>query len=304
MSELHFLRPLWLWGLVPAALIWLGLWRQQDIVAGWRKAIDPHLLKHLLVGQEKGKRSLRPIHLTLMIWVLTALALAGPAWQREPSPFADDQAGLVVLMKASNTMDATDVQPSRLERSKHKLSDLLERREGAATGLIVYSGSAHLVMPLTRDGRIISAMASELSPDLMPEDGDALGDALELAAALLERAGVPGSVLVVADAVAPSQVKAVKEAVPGLPVQFLSVRPTNAPVDPGLKQAAGALGGKVIPLTVDQADVESIATRARSDFRSTGTSDGGERWKDAGYFILPLIALLGLAWSRKGWMVS
>ena len=253
MAEFHFLRPLWLWSLVPIVLIWWGLWRRQDVVAAWRKVVDPHLLEHLLVGEQQ-KRLLRPIHLTLVLWVACALALAGPTWEREPSPFADDRAGLVVLMKASNTMNATDVQPSRLERSKHKLRDLLERREGAATGLIVYSGSAHLVMPLTRDGRIISAMASELSPELMPVDGDSLGEALGLAASVLERAGVPGSVLVVADAVSPSQVGAVTTAAPDLPVQFLSVRPPNAPVDDGLRQAADARRGAVTRLAIVSRD--------------------------------------------------
>ena len=170
MDELHFLRPLWLWGLVPAALIWLGLWRLQDPVSEWKKLIDPHLLEHLLVERQRRRR-LRPIHLTLVLWGLCAVALAGPTWEREPSPFADDQAGLMVLLKASTTMNSTDVQPSRLERSKHKLTDLLERREGAATGLIVYSGSAHLVMPLTRDRRIVTTMAEEISSAIMPAPG-------------------------------------------------------------------------------------------------------------------------------------
>ena len=101
----------------------------QNRAAAWQRFFDPHLLEHLLVG-EKKRRLLRPIHLTLVLWILCALALAGPSWEREPSPFADDQAGLVVLMKASTTMDATDVQPSRLERSKHKLRDLLELQRG------------------------------------------------------------------------------------------------------------------------------------------------------------------------------
>ena len=303
MAELHLLRPLWLWSLAPALLIWWGLWRGQDHVAAWRQVIDPELLEHLLVGERQSRR-MRPIHLTLLLWVVCAVALAGPSWQREPSPFADDQAGLVVLMKASTTMNGTDVQPSRLERSKHKLRDLLELRQGAATGLVVYSGSAHLVMPLTRDDRIITAMAAELGPDLMPEDGDALGEALGLAARVLDRAGVPGSVLVMADAVSPSQASAVTEAAPGLPVQFLSVRPPKAPIDAGLRQAAQQRRGTVTPLTIDQTDVERIARRAQSDFRAAPTTQGGERWRDAGYLLIPLIALLGLAWSRKGWVVS
>ncbi len=303
MTEFHFLRPMWLWSLVPAVSIWWALRRRQDAVAAWRKVVDPHLLEHLLVG-EQHRRLLRPIHLTLILWVVCVLALAGPTWEREPSPFADDQAGLVVLMKASTTMNATDVQPSRLERSKHKLRDLLERREGAATGLIVYSGSAHLVMPLTRDGRIISAMVSELSPELMPVDGDSLGEALELAASVLERAGVPGSVLVAADAVSPSQVLAVTAAAPDLPVQFLSLRPPNTPMDAGLEQAASARGAAVVPLSIDPSDVDRMAARAQSDFQAASSAEGGERWRDAGYLMLPLIVLIGLAWSRKGWIVS
>ena len=162
MDDLHLLRPMWLWGLVPAVLIWFGLWRLQNRITAWKKLIDPHLLEHLLVGARRRPR-LRPIHLTLVLWILCVVALAGPTWEREPSPFADDTAGLVVLLKASTTMEATDVQPSRLERAKHKLTDLLEQRDSAATGLIAYSGSAHLVMPLTRDRRIVTTVASEIS---------------------------------------------------------------------------------------------------------------------------------------------
>jgi Ca-activated chloride channel family protein len=303
LADFHFLRPLWLAMLFPASLIWWGLRRRKDRVNAWKRVIDPHLLEHLIVGKEQ-RRALQPVNLMLVLWFMCMIALAGPTWQREPSPFADDQAGLLVLLKASGTMNATDVQPSRLERSKHKLRDLLERRQGAATGLIVYSGSAHLVLPLTRDSRIITAMAAELSPDLMPEDGDALGDALQLAAGVLDRAGIPGSALVIADAVSPSQATVVKNAAPELPVQFLSVRPPNASVDPGMQHVASALRAAVTPLTVDQADVERIAGRAQSDFRAAPIAAGGERWRDGGYFLVPLMGLVGLMWSRKGWIVS
>jgi Ca-activated chloride channel family protein len=303
MDELHLLRPQWLWTLVPAVLIWFGLWRLSDQTSAWKKVFDPKLLEHLVVGTKK-RRILRPIHLALVLWVLGAVAMSGPTWEREPSPFADDTAGLVVLLKASITMEATDVQPSRLERSKHKLRDLLELREGAATGLIVYSGSAHLVMPLTRDDRITTAMAAELSPDLMPIDGDALGEALERAAALLDRAGVPGSVLVVADSVSPSQAQAVAEAATDLPVQFLAIKPPNAPLDAGMQQAANARGASVTEMTIDRSDVERLARTAQSDFRAAPMEGAGDRWRDAGFYLLPVIALIALTWSRRGWVVT
>lgn len=302
MDDFHFLRPFWLLVLLPALLIGWGLWRNQNRIASWRQIIDPHLLAHLLVGEPKN-RGIRPTQLLLVVWVIAAVALAGPAWRMEPSPFADDQAGLVVLLKVSETMLAGDVQPSRLERGKHKLRDLLELRKGSSTGLIVYSGSAHLVMPLTRDDRIISTMVEDLTPDLMPVDGDALVAALQLAGQMLSKSGVSGSVLVITDGVSPSQIQALSTMELAMPVQFLSMHPPNADIDSGLRSAATRLNAAVIKLTVDQADVEKAARGARSGLSVLTTTGDGARWQDAGYALLPLLAFVLLIWSRKGWIV-
>ena len=302
MAEFHFLRPEMLLGLLPLLLVWWVLWRGQDSYAQLKKVVAPHLLEHLVVGEQRTRR-LRPVHLLSVVWMLGTLALAGPAWEREAAPFADDDAGLVVLLKVSGTMQATDVQPSRLARAKHKLRDLLQARKGVSTGLIVYSGSAHLVMPLTRDDRIVSAMVEDLTPELMPSDGDGLGEALRLAEAVLQRAGVPGSVLVMADGVAPAQVDALTAATSLLPVQFLAMSSPAAPVEPGLARAASALGAPVWRLSVDGTDVQRVAQRAQSDYRAVAGVAGGDRWRDAGYLLLPLIALLALFWARRGWLV-
>jgi Ca-activated chloride channel family protein len=199
-------------------------------------------------------------------------------------------------------MEATDVQPSRLERAKLKLRDMLELRKGAATGLIVYSGSAHLVMPLTLDSRIITSMIEDLTPDLMPAEGDALAAAITLASRMLERAGVPGSMLVMADSVSPSQAEALK-ALEGVPVQFHAVQSPGAPPDVGMKRAAGALGASITQLTVDGTDAERIVRRAKTRIASAAAEKTGARKKDSGRAIVPLIALVALMWSRKGWVV-
>ncbi|MEN8210633.1 MAG: hypothetical protein ABFR31_02870, partial [Thermodesulfobacteriota bacterium] len=134
MAEFHFLRPYWLLSVLPALFIWWGFLRHENREAEWGKDIDPHLLKHLLVGQEE-QSWFRPVHLFIITLLLTSFSLAGPTWKREPSPFLDDTAGLLVLLKVSSTMEATDVQPSRLTRAKQKIRDLLKLRKGAATGL-------------------------------------------------------------------------------------------------------------------------------------------------------------------------
>ena len=299
MIELQLLRPWWLISLLPMALAWWWLWRRQDQLGRFQRVVDPHLLQHLLVG-EGGSKGLKPIHLLGLVWLLGALALAGPSWRAAPSPFPQDP-GLVVVLKASASMKATDVQPSRLERARHKLRDLLALRRGDATGLVVYSGSAHLVMPLTRDERIIPTMLEELSPELMPADGDALADALQLARQLLQRAGTPGSVLVVTDGVADTQSDALAALDYPMPVQFLSVQALGTKVDPGLQQAASVLGADVEGLSADERDITRLGRRARGLADAVQGSAEGQRPEDAGYFLLPLIALLALAWSRRGW---
>ncbi len=302
MSEFHLLRPYWLLSLLPMIMLWWAVWRRQDALAQLNKVIAPHLLEHLVVG-EKRTRRLRPASMLILIWVVSAIALAGPTWEKEAAPFADDGAGLVVLLKVTATMKATDVQPSRLQRAKHKLHDLLQQRRGLSTGLVVYSGSAHLVMPLTRDDRIVSVMLEDLTPELMPADGDAFIEALTLAEEILERAGVPGSLLVMADSVAISQVEQLSATQLSIPVQFLALSGASAPVDAGMKNAATTLGATVTRASADEEDVIRIAQRAESSFRSASGLSDGDRWRDAGYTLLPLIALLCLLWSRKGWLV-
>jgi Ca-activated chloride channel family protein len=301
MPELQFLRPWWLLSLLPLLTAWVWLWRRHDPVARMQRVVEPHLLPYLLVGEERSK-GFKPIHLLGLVWLCAALALAGPSWRAAASPFPQDP-GMVIVLKASSSMQASDVQPSRLERARHKLRDLLALRRGDATGLVVYSGSAHLVMPLTRDERIIPSMLGELTPDLMPADGDVLADALREAQRLLQRAAIPGSVLVVADSVSPAQADQLAKNNPGLPLQFLAVQAPGTQTDAGLAQAATSLAADVEMLSVDERDITRIARRAHNLATTTQETGGERRPEDAGFFLLPLLALLALAWSRRGWVV-
>ena len=87
--DFHFLRPWWLLALSPAVFVGWRLWAASDPGRPWRRVVAPHLLPHLLVGA--GRLSwFRPAYLLVGGWVVAVVALAGPAWQREPAPFADD----------------------------------------------------------------------------------------------------------------------------------------------------------------------------------------------------------------------
>jgi len=305
MGTFHFLRPYWLIALLPALLIWWRLYRRQDTRKIWETLIAPHLLDHLMVGQNRQAK-VRPIHLLLPLWLLMTFSLSGPTWQKEPSPFAEDTAGMVVLLKVTPSMLAADVQPSRLERAKQKLHDLLELRQGGATGLIVYSGSAHLVMPLTQDDRIIELMIQDLEPDTMPLAGDALADALRMAKDLFEQSEKTGSILVIADTVSPAEIAKLgpKGHSVQWPIQILSVTALGAPPDKGLSEAGDLLDAPVATLSVETADLESIHRRSKRQLKTILSEKSGERWKDSGYGLVPIIVLVSLVWARKGWKIT
>ena len=194
VGDFHFLRPLWLIGVLPGlTLFWLVRWRD-DPIRAWRGVIAPHLLDHLVVGREAGAR-FRPIHLIVAIVILGSTGAAGPTWRREPLPFTEDKAPLVIAIELSSTMNAIDVPPTRLERAQQKIRDLLELRAGARTALLAYAGSAHTVMPLTDDPQVLEIYLMALSTDVMPLAGDDAGAALALAKRMLESEDVPGSIL-------------------------------------------------------------------------------------------------------------
>ena len=297
MTDFHFIRPVILL-LIPASVwLWL-LWRKQsDPLRGWRQQIDRELLTALTVGQS-GTGTV-PQWLLLALWITGLTAAAGPTWQLEPSPFADDVAPLVIVLKADVSMATPDPQPSRMERATLKIADIASAREGLPLGLIAYAGSAHLVLPPTRDTQIVGQMAAEISPDIMPVPGDRLDLALQKAQQIITDGGQGGSILIVADTIdtADSDLTAAQQAI-SAPLQILSV---NSP-DSDQRQAVDAVGStlkaRVQPLQVDNSDVEAIISQAAS---APVAREGreGSRWQESGYWLVPVVALLLLTTFRR-----
>lgn len=297
LSALHFERPLWLLALGPAALIWLIERRDADPTQPWRRVIDPALLPHLIVGGDRQAR-IRPGDWLFLAWLLAAVAVAGPAWQREPSPFAEAKPAVAVVLKVTPSMLTEDLAPTRLDRARQKLADILAAREGAATALIAYSGSAHLVLPATPDHAVVLDLAKALSPQIMPKEGDNLVGALALAGRALAGGADGGSILVIADTVSPETLAALAGTRKSATTLLAMVPPDTDAGD--LSEAARAIGATLVPPTIDQEDV--IAVVRRLDSRDAAATVAGEssHWREAGYWLVPLLALLALAWFRRG----
>jgi Ca-activated chloride channel family protein len=307
MDALHFLRPAAFWLLLPLAFILWAQLRRQDQRTRWLKAFSPQLLDALLMEQA-GNSRFRPVGLFAVVSLLGVIALAGPAWQLEKTPFSEDQSALVVVLQVTESMNATDLQPSRQQRSVQKIRDLMALRGGARTALVAYAGSAHLVMPLTRDASVITAFASELSADVMPLEGNDAAAALQLAQKLIRDSGRTGSILLITDDLDPgvaARIAAQRGKGIAAPVMLAAVDEQRSPADAErLRQAADQLGASMQFMLADDRDIRTLVGKLDTHLSDASDPDQAERWKDGGYWLLPLLALLSLVWFRPGWYLA
>ena len=95
---------------------------------------------------------------------------------------------VVVVLDASKSMLARDVQPSRLERAKLELTALLDELKGDRVGLVAFAGDAFIQSPLTSDYSAVKLFLRAVDPEQMPQGGSNIGSALTLARQVLENA--------------------------------------------------------------------------------------------------------------------
>jgi len=302
ISAFHFLRPAWLLLLPVVLLIWW--WLRPRGEKKWNNApnaVAPHLARALSVGEHQPRRwpRFRPIDGLATLLSLLALATAGPTWTRLPDPLMARTAPLVVVMQVNQSMDQQDVPPSRLERAKQKVYDLLERRDDAPTALVAYAGSAHRVVPLTNDQNLLRPYVEGLQSDVMPVDGNSAASALKLAEQMLRQQETPGGILFLSDGLDPGEVAAFNQRNRDNSLGFLVLLPGNTDI-PGAPQVRDA---RVIRVTPDSDDIDNFVRYFDSSFQQTLAKDENLQWNDRGWWLAWPAALLMLLWFRRGWVL-
>jgi Ca-activated chloride channel family protein len=169
---------LYLIWLVPlaAALFWYGHRRRRRILK--RYAQPPGLAA--LLPHNMPRRGVRAV-LMLAILLLLAVALSGPQygyrWQEVERRGVD----LIIALDCSRSMQAEDIKPSRLDRAKREIVDLLGMLAGDRVGLVAFAGTAFLQCPLTVDYEAFHLFLKHLGPDFLPVGGTDLTAALTVA---------------------------------------------------------------------------------------------------------------------------
>jgi len=326
MNEFHFLRPEWLWALLPLSFILLRLVQRNRGYSNWKDVIDAHLLHQLLKPVTPGSDR-NPRVLLALAWLLAVVAMAGPTWEKiPPIKFQPDVPPLVLVLDLSRSMQARDLHPSRLAVAKARLHSLLQQLPPRPVGLVVYADQAHTAMPLTRDKKLIMRVLGELTPEIMPAQGSNSSDGLIQANNLLAQIQARrGDILLITDGADNSTDTAVKQLTDaGYQLSVMAIGTlagSKIPDEDGRGYIIGKNGA--VRVAVNEPLLRTLAESGNGSYAlvnssgksiSTildglgkahhGSSDGkagqGEVWHEHGPLFLLLILPLAIMAFRRG----
>ncbi len=329
LHDFHFLRPWWLLALAALPLLWRAVSRNGADAGAWRGVVDAHLLPHLLDASDAARSSRVPRWLVAFAWIVACVALAGPAWERLPQPLFENRAARVFALELSPSMSAQDLKPSRYERARFKLDDMLARSGGMQTALIAYAGDAFVVAPLTDDTHTVTNLVDSLDPSVMPASGNDTGRAIDLALKLIRQAGTGGGqIVLLADAASADAAMAASRArAAGVSVSILGIgTDQGAPVALAqggfLKDGAGNIvlpkldasalqavaqagGGQYAGVTAGSGDIDELLAAAPlpSAANARAVDATTARFLDCGPWLVLLLLPLVAFGFRRGWLM-
>lgn len=275
---MHFLRPDFLWLLLLLPLLyWLQYTRMRSI-GSWSQLIAKDLQPYMLnKTQRNDALSKWYSPLLMLVLALIIIALSGPSWKKHQSDIYDAQSGLVVALDLSLSMTAQDVTPSRLQRAKFKIIDVLDQYPDKNTALMAYAGDAHVAAPLTKDNKTVKAMLSALDPYIMPEPGSNLVRLVEQATELFEQGQTQNrQLLLVTDGVEKQDISAAAELLNKANIQLSILAigtEEGAPIVKPNGQFFKDAQGQVIMPGLELSDLQALAQQSNAKLMGLQSDD-------------------------------
>lgn len=128
------------------------------------------------------KRGAWKFVMLLLALSFVILGVAGPQFGSKLQQVKKKGVEIIIALDVSNSMMAQDIKPSRLEKAKMAISRVVEKLSNDKVGLIVFAGDAYVQLPITTDYSSARLFLSNVSTDIVPVQGTAIGAAIDLAA--------------------------------------------------------------------------------------------------------------------------
>lgn len=189
---------LWLLWLIPVlVLVRLVGWRRRK--AKLKRLGDPELLKQLMPNISKYRPTVKFV---LMLAALALLIVMVARPQMGSKISHDKRHGIetIICLDISNSMLAQDVVPSRLDKSKMLIENLVDNFNNDKIGLIVFAGDAYVQLPITSDYVSAKMFLQNINPSLIQTQGTNIGEAIALASkSFSQQENVGRAIIVITD---------------------------------------------------------------------------------------------------------
>ena len=233
-----------------------------------RKAIkkfgDPELMAQLMPDASKYRPDVK-FWIVFVAIGLFAVLLARPQFGSRLETVKRQGIEVIIALDISNSMLAEDVQPSRLQKAKRLVSQLVNKMENDKVGMIVFAGDAFTQLPITSDYISAKMFLETIDPSLISKQGTALGAAINLSTrSFTPMEGVGRTVILITDGEnhEDGALEAAKAAVEkGIQINVLGVgMPEGAPIPiPGSNDYRRDREGNVVVTKLNEQMCQEIA---------------------------------------------
>ncbi|MBE6463405.1 MAG: VWA domain-containing protein [Alphaproteobacteria bacterium] len=304
LNNFHFLRPWCLLFLFIPLALYLKKISIKNSVSSWEDICDKPLFDFLSVNNKNvKKKNLKKYIYTALLF--SSFAAAGPCWKKTEIPsFVIENPNLFVL-SMSNDMFNTDIKPSRMDRAKYMVSDIVDEVEQGQFGLEVYSDEPFVISPITDDANLIKNLTQQVSLDIMPSYGDRLDRAIDLAIKKFQDANYSsGNIILFTSDVGQKFDLALKHAEKAKKSKY-TINIIDASFDGNEKLRLLTEKGNGVYLRIRENNIKPLIKKL-NDINAEKTKlsqNMRSNYEDFGYYLLivPLISVL--MFFRKGFLV-
>ena len=197
---LRFEDPIYLWMLLIIPILVLVrfiVWQKRK--HNLRKFGDPSLLKEMMPDVSKYRPTIKFCLLLSAITILIFM-IARPQVGSKISHEKREGIEVLIALDISNSMLAQDVIPSRLEKSKLLIEDLVDHFTNDKVGLVVFAGDAFVQLPITNDYVSAKMFLQNINPSLITTQGTDLARAISLSqSCFTQREHIGRAIIVITD---------------------------------------------------------------------------------------------------------
>ncbi|HCO94393.1 MAG TPA: hypothetical protein DIU00_10660, partial [Phycisphaerales bacterium] len=174
-------KALWFLFAVPAVLLPVYIWCFWQKARALRVLASSEMLRKINNVVSMKKQMFKAL-LLLAAFVSIVVALTEPKWNPQSQKIKRRGRDICILLDTSRSMLAEDIKPSRLERSKIAISDLLETLAGDRVAIVTFAGNSVVKCPLTQDYAFVRMALADISAESTSRGGTMIGDAIRKAA--------------------------------------------------------------------------------------------------------------------------